>query len=498
MKRGVLREPLDQELKDLQILPELTRWRDEFFEPFMQITLAHMVMMVKTGNLTLEIGREVLNALRCGLEQGPSWLPMDPGLEDLFFNIEEGMRRRFSQRAGDHMQTARSRNDLYATAARLVVRKKIIELGSALCRLRKGLLSKAREYGQVIMPGYTHLQQAQTITFGHYLLGCAEALDRDSQRLIASYQRVNLCPLGAGALAGTSFQIDRALTARLLGFEGLVENSVDAIAARDCLLEPLAALSIMANNLSRMGNDLYLLASAEFGMVSLPDTLVITSSMMPQKRNPVTLEYLKAKCSRVEAAYDCCWSILKSAPFGQSSEVTGEVWVVASEGLEQARDVLDLGRLTIDGLQANRDRMLAAAEASRIATTDLAEWIVQEFDVPFRQAHELVAVAVGLCEDEGIRSGLPSEQFLNRGAELVLGHALDLPPGIELRFSPRAVLEKKASLGSPSSAEISRMLKHLEARLEQDCKTVERWAESLAEAGNVLDQQVDELLQTWR
>jgi argininosuccinate lyase len=240
------------------------------------------------------------------------------------------------------------------------------------------------------MPGYTHLQPAQPTTFGHYLASVALALERDAERLLDVYPRLNLNPLGACAFAGTGFPIDRAMTAQWLGFDGIVDSTLDAVASRDYVSELLAAMAIMGVTLSRLAQDLYLWCSGEWGTVEVADDVAMTSSIMPQKKNPITLEHIKAKAGHLLGAVVASLAAQKAVNFMHCRDM-GEAVAPLWDAFAQAQGVLHLTRRTVLGLQVNQSLMLERATQDFSTATELADVLVREKDLPFRMAHGIVS-----------------------------------------------------------------------------------------------------------
>jgi len=298
------------------------------------------------------------------------------------------------------LHTARSRNDQVATDVRLWVRDIVDATDVALRALQAALLGQAERHAAAIMPGFTHLQPAQPVTFGHHLLAYVEMLGRDRGRFADARKRMNESPLGAAALAGTSFPIDRHAAATALGFDRPLANSLDAVSARDFALEFLAAASIAATHLSRLAEELVLWSTPQFGFVRLSDAFSTGSSIMPQKRNPDAAELVRAKLGRILGAFAGLSVVMKGLPLAYSKDMQED-----KEPLFDAADnlALALGAMTgmIKDLEADPARMRAAAGVGFVTATDLADWLVQNLDMPFREAHHVVGRLVKLAEDKG-------------------------------------------------------------------------------------------------
>ena len=362
---------------------------------------AHARMLAARGILS----RRDLAAIQRGLgriereiESGRFRWSLDA--EDVHLNIERRLTALVGD-AGKRLHTARSRNDQVATDVRLWLRDEIDGLRALLTQLEAALLDQAQRHAALVMPGFTHLQVAQPVTFGHHLLAYVEMLERDRERLSEIRKRVNRLPLGAAALAGTSFPIDRNRVARELGFEGLCENSLDAVSDRDFAIEFCAAAALVMVHLSRFAEELVLWSSPRFGFVKLPDAYCTGSSIMPQKKNPDVPELVRGKAGRVFGHLVALLALMKAQPLAYNKDNQED-----KEPLFDTADTLgDVLAITADlvatGLVPNPDRMREAAREGHATATDLADYLVRK-GVPFRDAHDVVARAVREAERAGV------------------------------------------------------------------------------------------------
>jgi argininosuccinate lyase len=365
-----------------------------------QASLAHARMLAAQRIL----GRRDLAAITRGLgriareiEAGRFRWSLDA--EDVHLNIE----RRLTALAGDagkRLHTARSRNDQVATDVRLWLRAEIDELRRLIAELERALIEQAERHADLVMPGFTHLQVAQPVTLGHHLLAYVEMLERDRERLLQIRSRVNRLPLGAAALAGTGFPIDRARVARELGFEGLCENSLDAVSDRDFAVEFCAAAALVMVHLSRLAEELILWASPRFGFVRLPDAYCTGSSIMPQKKNPDVPELVRGKSGRVVGALAALIMLMKAQPLAYNKD--------NQEDKEPLFDAVDTTKASVEimgglisGLEPVAQAMRAAVLEGHATATDLADYLVRK-GVPFRDAHEVVSRAVREAERAGV------------------------------------------------------------------------------------------------
>jgi argininosuccinate lyase len=361
---------------------------------------AHAAMLAAQGIISAQDEAAIQKGLIEILQEIESGrFAFRPALEDIHMNIEARLAELIGEPAG-RLHTARSRNDQVATDLRLWVRQAIDRLDAALRALQSVLIDQAEANFDAIMPGFTHLQTAQPVTFGHHLLAYVEMVGRDRGRFADARRRLNESPLGAAALAGTSFPIDRDATAAALGFDRPMANSLDAVSARDFALEFLAAAAIAATHLSRLAEEIVVWSSAPFGFVRLSDAFSTGSSIMPQKRNPDAAELVRAKTGRIVGALTGLAIVLKGLPLAYSKDLQED-----KEPVFDAADSLELcvaatagmvGELTVD-----RARMLAAAAAGFATATDLADWLVRTLGLPFRQAHHVTGALVRMAEERG-------------------------------------------------------------------------------------------------
>ena len=361
---------------------------------------AHAAMLVATGILDDKDGDTIvqgLDAILSQIEAGE--FTFSTALEDIHMNIEARLAELVGPAAG-RLHTARSRNDQVATDFRLHIRNFLDRLDSALARLQWELAQKAFAHHATVMPGFTHLQAAQPVTFGHHLLAYVEMVARDRGRLRDARRRLNESPLGAAALAGTSFAIDRDMTAEALGFDRPMANSLDAVSDRDFVLETLSALSILAGHLSRLAEEMVIWSSAQFGFITLSDAWTTGSSIMPQKRNPDAAELVRAKTGRINGALMTLLTVMKGLPLAYSKDM--------QEDKEPAFDALDAAELSVVAMtgmvadmEPHPERMRAAAGAGYATATDLADWLVRALALPFREAHHVTGRLVKLASDSG-------------------------------------------------------------------------------------------------
>lgn len=363
---------------------------------------AHVAMLGAQGIVTTEDAA----AIGAGLELVAAdfeadGVPVDLALEDIHMVTESRLAEKIGPVAG-RLHTARSRNDQVATDFRLWVRDAMDEAEAALGVLQDVLIARAGEHADSVMPGFTHLQSAQPVTLGHHLMAYYEMIARDRGRLRDARARLNLCPLGAAALAGTGFPIDRAMTAQALGFDGPTRNSLDSVSDRDFALDYLAASAQCSLHLSRLAEEFVIWASQPFGFVSLSDQWSTGSSIMPQKRNPDAAELVRGHAGRITGCLMSLMVTMKGLPLAYSKDMQDD-----KPPVFEAHDLLGLSIAAMTGMVDSAtfrtDRMRALAESGFATATDLADWLVREAGVPFREAHHITGRAVARAEADGVR-----------------------------------------------------------------------------------------------
>ena len=361
---------------------------------------AHAAMLARQGIISAEDAANIahgLDTILSEIDQGRFAFKRE--LEDIHMNVEARLADLIGPAAG-RLHTARSRNDQVATDFRLYLRDAIDEIDGLLRDHQRALAEKALDHAGTVMPGFTHLQTAQPVTFGHHLLAYVEMAARDRGRFADARARLNQCPLGAGALAGTSFPLDRAMTAKALGFDGAMANSLDAVSDRDFVVETLAAAAIAAVHLSRFAEEIVIWASPLVGLVALSDKFTTGSSMMPQKRNPDAAELVRAKTGRIIGALDALLIVMKGLPLAYQKDMQED-----KEGAMDALAALALSLAAMTGMvrdmQPDVSRMKKAAAQGYSTATDLADWLVRTLGLPFREAHHVTGRIVAKAAEAG-------------------------------------------------------------------------------------------------
>ncbi|WP_333590596.1 argininosuccinate lyase [Brevundimonas sp.] len=418
---------------------------------------AHCRMLMAQEIITAEDGEAILNGLETieGEITGGTF-PFRDQFEDIHMNVEARLAELIGEPSG-RLHTARSRNDQVATDFRLWVRDACDRTGQQLKTLQRALLDRAEQHADDLMPGFTHLQPAQPVTFGHHLMAYVEMIGRDAGRFADARARMNECPLGAAALAGSPFPIDRQATARALGFDRPMGNSLDAVSDRDFALESLAAASICAGHLSRLAEEIVIWMTPQFGFVTLPDDLTTGSSIMPQKRNPDAAELVRAKTGRITGALVALSTVMKGLPLAYSKDMQED-----KPPVFEAFDALDLALTAMTAmvlaLTPNVERMRAAAGSGYSTATDLADWLVRELNLPFRKAHHVTGAAVKRAEALGVDL-----------MQLPLTELRAIEPGVKDAvykvLSPEASCASRMSFGGTAPDQVRARIKDWRTRL---------------------------------
>jgi argininosuccinate lyase len=362
---------------------------------------AHAAMLAKQGIITAQDAKRIAHGLDTILSEIDSGkFVFKRALEDIHMNVESRLAELVGEPAG-RLHTARSRNDQVATDFRLWVRDAIDDIDAGLAAYQRALAEKALEHAATVMPGFTHLQPAQPVTFGHHLLAYVEMAARDRGRFADARERLNESPLGSGALAGTSFAIDRAMTAKALGFKRPMANSLDAVADRDFVLETLSACAIAAVHLSRFAEEIVIWSSPLTGLIKLSDKFTTGSSMMPQKRNPDAAELVRAKSGRILGALTGLMTVIKGLPLAYQKDLQED-----KEGAIDAIGALTMSLKAMAGMVRDMEpdlaRMKAAAGEGYSTATDLADWLVRTLKLPFREAHHITGRIVAKAAEAGV------------------------------------------------------------------------------------------------
>jgi len=452
------------------------------------INKAHVVMLAEQKILSRKDATVLLSMLARASD-----LQLDSSMEDVHMAVEELVLKEAGTEAGGNLHIGKSRNDQVVTAIRMTLRNELLSLMRSLSHVQEHLAEVAEDHLETVILEYTHLQPAQPVTFAHYLLANIDAFQRDMQRLQDLYKRVNLCPLGAGALATTSFHIDRDRTASLLGFKGLVENSIDAVSSRDFILETLAAITLADVTLSRLAEDLIIWSSPDFGVVELPDEFTSTSSIMPQKKNPEVLEVIRARASDVLGNFVAATAAAKSLPSTYNldlQEITPKLWA----SLESLRASLDMVHKLVPKLKVATD-VSERASKSFVAATELANLLVRNYAVPFRSAHKIVGSLVKTLAASKMTFAEATPKLLAKAAQESTGIKLTVKnEEIKALMDPMKLVEACNVKGGPAPAEVKRALYEREKQVLLTKSNISKTDKELGEAEELLEKTIQAYL----
>jgi len=468
---------------------------EQAFTHEMQVHLAHAVMLAEREIVSRASIARILRAVLDLADAGPSALDVDYSQEDLYSYVERHLIAAIGSEDGGRLHTGRSRNDLNVTTWRMALRQSLIEAMEALCALRQSLLARAEAHAETVMPGYTHSQHAQPITFGYYCEAAAAILARDFLRLEGALAHVDLCPLGAGALATTGFPIDRQMTARLLGFRGLVENAYDAVSSRDDIHEAASALAVCMTNVSRVAVDFQAWNMREHGFIELGDAYSSVSSIMPQKKNPQALEHTKAAAGTVTGALVAALSMSKNTSLSDTNDGVTAPNKPVMEAASVTRDALLLMAGVVDTLTVHERTMLQAAEDGFGTATELADVIVRATGLPFRTAHGIVARTVSAALDRGLRAAEITADDIAAASEGITAERVLLDPAIvaEALDAARNIHVRTVS-GGPAPELVRAAARRGAERLAADRQKIRDVKGRVEEAGAQLKRKVESLL----
>jgi argininosuccinate lyase len=486
--RERIKVPPSPVLVEYVIRPKLERDSRNSFEMLMDLNRAHVVMLAARKIVSPPKAAELMRVFEEVCRAGPESVTWDPALEEIYYNLETHIIKKAGAEVGGQMHTGRSRNDLIAALTRIATRNQLLKLAAWLQDVRKVLLELGETHVNTIVTGYTHMQPAQPTTLGHYFHAVGQALERDDIRLQQAFENVNRCPLGACAFNTTGFPIDRQMLADLTGFAGVAENSIDAIASRDYISQVLAALAILGVNLSRLAQDLYIWGTDEFGWIEVGDEVAITSSIMPQKKNPVTLEHIRGKAAHLIGALVATLTAQKGTPYGHLRDIAMESAHPLEEGFLQTEAALNLTAATLRSLRVKAAVAEARTAENFSTVTELADVLVRETGLSFREAHTIVGLAVGELHERGGRTPALTLFLLERIAQERLGRPLGLSEAsLRRALSPAENVAVRSVTGGPAPSEALRSVHASRERLAAHQAWWREQKDKLEEARRRLD-----------
>lgn len=493
---GLYRSRLGKEM-DEDTLNYLSSLGDdgEIFLEDIEGTEAHVIMLYEQGIITRDEIRQILRALEdLKKEAAEGKVELRDGFEDIHELIESYVISRVGREIGGKIHSGRSRNDQVALDIRLRVRKYLLEIWRETLALGKALLSKAEEERETMIMHYTHLQHAQVGYVSHYLLAHLDHLLRDLERIEACYHRTNKSPLGACAIAGSTLPLDRNKVADLLGFEGLVENSIDAVSSRDFALEAVATAAIMMANLSRIAEDLIIWSSTEFGYIELPDELASPSSVMPHKKNPCVLELLRAKSGKLVGLLTELLTMMKGIPTGYNRDLQ-EAKTPLWEALKETRDSVKILAKIIRGVRFKRERMLESLAKSYAPAIELVETLIKYSKLPLRDAHRLVGALVKQLHEDNKPLKDSDLKTLNEISQRILGKRVNLPEEVFRKaVDPKEAAKARRTRGASTPREIEKMLEDRRNRLEGAAERFEKSLKNLLKSKRKFEESISMLI----
>lgn len=457
--RERLKSPPDESMVASYFSPAVSGSIRYVFDHEMRIHLAHAMMLGDQGILEPEDRAKILPVLMDLRARGVEVLSIDNLQEDLYSYVEKYLVLQLGPNVGGRLHLGRSRNDLHTTSWRLALRTSLIELLDAVLTLRKTLLSLSRTHIDTIMPGYTHTQHAQPISFGYYLLSAADLLERDSRRIESALACCDRSPLGSGALSTTGFPISREMTAKDLGFAGLVEVAYDAVSVRDDLQEASAALAVMMTGISRFATDIQTWNTMEFGFVELDDAFSSVSSIMPQKKNPQALEHVKGVAAMAVGNLVSVLSSAKNTALADVNDAVSSSNVPCMEMLGKSTRAIRVLTGAVATLGVNADTMLHSAEIGFGTATELADMIVRQTKLSFRMAHNVVGRVVSEAIETGQSAMDITTADLDTASQALFGYPLNLDAAeIQRALDPAENVRSRIVTGGPAPVRMTEML----------------------------------------
>ncbi len=481
--------------QDCVLAPIFDIQKNYYAKSFIKISKAHAVMLYEQKIITLDEAKEILSGLKKIDLMDMSDRQYDPAYEDMFFMIEHELENLIGKDTAGRLHIARSRNDIDICEFRMVLREKVLEVMQGLNTFREVLLSLAKDNIDTIMPAYTHTQPAQPTTLAHYVLAYQDSLERDFERLVHLFNTINHSPLGAAAITTTGFPINRERTAELLGFSSLVENSYDGIAGCDYLTECASVLMIMNTSLSRFMKDTLDFCTKEFNVFYLSDPYVQVSSIMPQKRNPSSLEQTRPAISKAIAEAKGVFDILHNTPFGDIVDTEEQLQPHLYDSIKYTIRAFKMLSSVFTTLQVNKDILFERAHEGFITATELADVLVRDKGLSFRHSHKITSSIVKYLVKHGQKAQDITPQLIADISKEILGTAIDLEVAeIEKALDPVNFVSIRTITGGPAPIETVRMLESRINSLERNQQLLNEYTEKLKVSAQKLEMEVDNIV----
>jgi argininosuccinate lyase len=479
---------------EVVLAPAYEHAKQVLLEPMIAIHKAHLIMLVEQGLLSEEEAGQIMAGIRALDLSALRGSTYDGKYEDLFFYVESKIMETAGV-AGGSLHLARSRNDMGVAMYRMVLRGQLLTALKSLLDFQDTLLTVIDTYKETIVLGYTHTQQAQPMTFSHYLLGVYDVVSRDIKRVKAAYDTCNASPLGAAALTTTGFPIDRKRVAELLGFPKLVKSAYDSIGGADYLGEIATSLQLAFINLGRFTQDLLLWCTQEFAGIRVADPYVQTSSIMPQKRNPVSLEHIRALSSSGAGNAQTVLQMLHNTPYGDINDTEDDLQPYLWKGLQLIDQVFRLTKVVVGTLEVNEELLKRRAKESFATITELADTLFRVGHIPFRTAHSITSKVVKLALSRGLNAAAVTSPLVDEAAEAVIGKPLMLEESvIRAAMDPEHFIKIRSLPGGPAPEEMKKGIEERKEHLKEEQTLLA--VESNRLAGCI--KELDVLTKKWR
>jgi argininosuccinate lyase len=472
-----MRERIKAELSEVLqkniLLPAMVAEFEVGFEDMVTLNKAYAIMLAEEKIIDQKTAGRLLQALK-KVHRELTVSELSGKYEELYFNFEHALFEIVGREIGGRLHTGRSRNDIYATLARMEIRKSLWEVCKKNLELQELLLAQARDHLETVITGYTHTQPAQPITYGHYCTAAVQALGRDFDRMKSAYHTINACPYGAAALAGTAFPINRQRLSELLGFDRIMKNTLDCVGARDYVLEAEAAFAIMMITISRIAQDLYIWSTEEFGLLDVGGEIAISSSIMPQKKNPISLELAKAKAAHSLGSFVSSAAVLRNTPFSLCMDLF-EVLTPYWEGRRHTLQSLMLIIETLKYSKIRKERAIERAKLNFSTVTALADVLVQKCGISFSEAHSIVGEMVGKVIDTGIgMMGIKSSLLQSTSSKILKRELVLSEDEIQKAIDPYENVISKNIVGGPNPNRVQEMINEAQSELRINSEWLER------------------------
>lgn len=478
---------------EVVLAPAFEHAKQFLFDPMIAIHKAHLIMLVERSLLLKSEAAQIMEGINKLDKDAITQSTYDGEFEDLFFLVESQIMA-VAGEIGGNLHLGRSRNDMGVAMYRMVLRDKLQVAMMTLLTFQETLLSVIDTYKETIVLGHTHTQQAQPMTFSHYLLGMYDVVERDLKRLQAAYHTCNMSPLGAAAFTTTGFSIDRTRVAELLGFPEIIKSAYDSIGGADYLGEIATAIQLAFINLGRFSQDLLLWSSQEFSAIRVADPYVQTSSIMPQKRNPVSLEHIRALSSSGIGNSQTVLQMLHNTPYGDINDTEDDLQPYLWKGLDLIDQVYRLTKVVVGTIEVNEALLKKRAQESFAMITELADTLFRETHIPFRTAHSIASKVVKICVAKRLNATHVTSVLVDEAAEAVIGNSLHLPEAvIRAAMDPEHFVKIRSLPGGPAPEEMKRGIKERKEVLTKHATALQAEVNRIA----ICIKKLDQLTKDW-